>query len=83
MIENCKDDGTQKNNQLTKRKERGKIEILKRVKSGEIHVSPADKGKWIVVMPLSLYHKMVEQHTRNDEEVSWRKLSEAQKLVRS
>ena len=26
---------------------------------------------------------MVEQHTKNDEEVSWRRLSEAQKLVRS
>ena len=59
------------------------MKILKRVRSVEIQVSPADKGKSIVVIPLSLYHKMVEQHTKNDEEVSWRRLSEAQKLVRS
>ena len=51
--------------------------------TGEIHVSPADKGKSVVVMPLDLYHWMVESHTAKDDKVPWRRLDLAQKLVRS
>ena len=37
----------------------------------------------VVIIPLDLYHKMVKTHTDNDEEVPWRRLGLAQKLVRS
>ena len=83
MVDNCKEDGSQKTSQLSKAQDRGRMKLLKRVRSGEIHISPADKGSSIVVMPLQMYFDMVETHTRKDLEVTWRTLGLAQKLVRS
>lgn len=65
------------------KQERGKTKILKRVLGGEIHASPSDKGKLVVVTPLELYYRMVETHTEKDEKVQWRRLGLAQKMVRS
>ena len=48
-----------------------------------MHISPADKGKSVVVMPQDLYYRMVQSHTAKDEIVPWRRLDLAQKLVRS
>ena len=62
---------------------RGRIKINKRIASREIHVSPSDKGGGIVVMPLSMYAKLVESHTDKDKEVSWNDLENAQKVIRS
>ena len=59
------------------------LAFLKRTRSGEIHISPADKGSSIVVMPLQMYFDMVETHTKKDLEVTWRTLGMAQKVVRS
>ena len=33
-------------------------------------MSPADKGKSLVVMPLALYQEMTASHTNKDEEVT-------------
>ena len=83
IVENCKEDGTQKTSQLSKAQDRGRMKLLKRVRSREIHVSPADKGSSVVEMPLQMYYEMVETHTKKDKEVSWRDLGISQKLVRS
>ena len=83
VAKHCKEDGTQITTQLSHKQERGKTKILKRVMTGEIHVSPADKGKSVVVMPQDLYYRMVQSHTAKDEIVPWRRLDLAQKLVRS
>ena len=84
MKENCKDNcGEQKTEQLTHQQDRGKMKVIRRVRKGEIHVSPSDKGKSVVVMPMAMYQKMVQTHTSKDKEVNWARLEEAQKLVRS
>ena len=77
VSKNCKEDGSQKTEQLSKSQERGKIKVMMRVNKKEIHVSPADKGGGIVVMPLYMYQKMVRSHTSTDQEVSWERLEEA------
>ena len=41
----------------------------KRVNSGEIHVSPSDKGKGLVVMSTEMYHKMSVAHFVADKKV--------------
>ena len=46
-------------------------------------MSPFDKGKGIVVMPLTMYSELVEEHTAKDKEVSWEELEEAQRIIRS
>ena len=83
MKSNCDERGTQKVTQLTKAQENGKKKLLRRVLKGEIHISPADKGNSIVVMPLSMYQKMVRTHSNKDQKVEWQRLEEAQKQVRS
>ena len=83
MKENCDEDGRQNTSQLTKSQRLGKIKLLRRVWKGEIHIEPSDKGKIIVVMPPDMYREDVMTHTKNDEQVSWRELEEAQKLIRS
>ena len=50
---------------------------MKRVQKGEIKVSPSDKGKSVVVMPLSRYQKMVKIHTDKKQQVTWKRLEEA------
>ena len=57
--ENCRKSGSQEHYQLTKEDSFGKVSLLKRVKSGEINVSPSDKGKGLAVMSTELYHEMV------------------------
>ena len=54
-----------------------------RVRKGKTHISPADKGKGMVAMPLSMYEKLVEEHTKNDVEVNWKEIEEAQREVRA
>ena len=61
----------------------GKIKINSRVRKRELYVSPSDKGKGVVVMPLQTYAKMVKSHTGKDREVKWQDLEEAEKLIRS
>ena len=57
--------------------------MIKRVRKGEIQITPSDKGKSVVVMPLPLYQKMVKIHTDKDQEVIWSQLEEGQRAVRS
>ena len=81
---NCKDKGGEKKSeQLTQQQDRGKQKVIRRVRKGEIHVTPSNKGKSVVVMPMVMYQKMVQTHTSKDKEVKWARLEEAQKLVRS
>ena len=80
--DNCKEGGRQEVN-LDKSQSIGRMKINKRVRKREIHVSPSDKGKGVVVMPLDLYAKLVEVHTSKDKEVRWAEFEEAQKVVRS
>ena len=54
---------------LTKYQERGLAKLTKRVNKGEISISPADKGKGIVVMPLPMYQRMVRTHSSKDKEI--------------
>ena len=56
---------------------------MKRANKGEKNVSLADTEKSVVVMPMVLYQQMTATHTSKDEEVTWSRLEEAQKLVRS
>ena len=57
IMKNCDEKGTQKSN-LTGSELRGLRSLKKRVKSGEIHVSPSDKRKGLVVMSTEMYHRM-------------------------
>ena len=81
--ENCGPQGKQNTDQLTKSQIRGKIKLVTRVRKGEIHISPSDKGNGLVVMPMDMYRKLVTSHTQKDQEVNWQDLEEAQKLIRS
>ena len=51
----CRKEGSQEHHQLTK--------------EGEIHVSPSDKGKGLVVMSTDMYHEMAVVHTHGDRRV--------------
>ena len=53
MEDKCNLKGEQKEVFLTQ--EETKVKLLKRVTSGEINISPSDKGKRVVVMPLEMY----------------------------
>ena len=52
-----------------------------RVRKGQVHMSPADKGKGMVVMSVIMYEEIVSRHARKDEEVTWTDLEKAQKEV--
>ena len=75
--------GSQDHHQLSKQDIQGKKSLLKRISAGELHVSPSDKGKVLVVMSLDMYHQMSVVHTEGDEEVGWRELEESQREVRA
>ena len=60
-----------------------KLKITTRVNKGELDISLADKGKWIVAMPLSIYQMIVRTHTSKDQEVSWSQIEKAQREIRS
>ena len=77
------EEGGKQSVNLDSSQKRGREKINKRVMNREIHVSPSDKGKGIVVMPLTMYSKLVEDHTSKDKEVSWDELEDAQKMIRS
>ena len=76
MRDNCSEEGRQEVN-LSKSQSIGRMKINKRVRKREIHVSPSDKGKGMVVMSLEMYSKLVEVHTSKDREVSWSQIEEA------
>ena len=59
------------------------MKINKRVRNREIYVSLSDKGKGVVVMPLSMYSRLIQTHTVKDKELKWEDLEEAQKVIRS
>ena len=80
--DNCKEGGRQEMN-LDRSQSMGRMKINKRVRKREIHASPSDKGKGVVVMSLDIYAQLVEAHTSKDKEVKWEDLEEAQKVVRS
>ena len=50
---------------------------------GEIHISTSDKGKGVVVMPLSMYKELTRKHIENDKKVDWPFLKETQKTITS
>ena len=81
--DNCRKAGSQEHLQLTKEESLGKASLVKRVSNGEIHISPSDKGKGLVVMSVDMYHRMCIVHTEADKKVEWRELEECQKEVRS
>ena len=66
MESNCKEDWSQNINQLDKAQKRGKIMIAMIVNKGELHISPADRGKGVLAMLLSMYQKMIRSHTSKD-----------------
>ena len=82
MEEKCKEGGKQEVN-LEKNQIFGRMKLGKRVRKGEVYISPSDKGKGVVVMPLNMYAQMVETHTKKDQEVKWEELEKAQKEIRS
>ena len=75
MEEKCKEGGKQEVN-LEKNQIFGRMKLGKRVRKGEVYISPSDKGKGVVVMPLNMYAQMVETHTKKDQEVKWEELEE-------
>ena len=83
MEEKCNTKGEQKENFLYVEEIRGKVKLLKRVIKGEINVSPSDKGKRIVVMPVELYKKMALSHTLKDKKISWKDLKQIQEEIRA
>ena len=81
--EECGKEGSQQHHQLTREECLGKASLLKRVSKGEIHISPSNKGKGLVVMSTDLYHDMSVVHTLGDKKVDWRELEDSQREVRA
>ena len=82
MEKECNPAGDQKTEtQLTRDQLRGKLKLEKRIQKGEIHISASDKGKGIVVMPLSMYETVTRKHTEKDSPVTWKELRETQRKV--
>ena len=81
--EKCGKEGSQEHHQLTREESLGKASLLKRVSKGEIHISPSDKGKVLVVMSTDLYHEMSVVHTLGDKKVEWRELEDSQREIRA
>lgn len=75
--------GSQDHHQLLSQEMQGKKSLLKIITAGELHVSPSDKGKGLVVMALDMYHQMSVVHTEGDREVGWRELEESQREIRA
>ena len=67
-------DGEQKSAQLTATQATGRLKLAKRVGKGEIVISPSDKGKGIVIMPIEMYEMMAREHIGKDIEVGWDEL---------
>ena len=49
---------------------------------GELYIGQSDKGKKVVVMDMDTYYQMSVVHTRQDKEVDWRHLEQAQRDLR-
>ena len=71
---NCDKMGRQKTKQLSNRQMIERNKLMKRVRKGEIVISPSEKGKGIVGMPIHMYENMVLKHTEKDPEVEWKQL---------
>ena len=50
-----------------------------KVKKGQLHISPLDKGKGIVAMDGDTYNKMAVKHTKEDIKVEWKDLELGEK----
>ena len=70
----------QQTDQLSTEEKLRRLKLTKRVGKGEVHISPSNKGKGVVVMSLSMYEGMVLTHTKGDLEVTTKELEESQRF---
>ena len=73
----------QNSDQLTKEQMMGRKSVQLKVKKGQLHISPSDKGKGIVAMDRDTYDKMAVKHTKEEIKVERKDLEEAQRTLRS
>ena len=76
--EKCGEKGEQKMN-LTRSQALGLKTLKKRVKEGEIVIIPTDKSGNLAVLSRKMYVESGMVHTRNDKEVGWEEVRDAQK----
>ena len=79
----CRNRGSQDHHQLDPEEMAGRTSLLKRVSEGELHITPSDKGKGIVVMDMDTYLTMSLVHTKEDKEIEWTELEESQRELRA
>ena len=77
---NCNSKGNQKNN-LTKAQSNVMIKLQKRMKNGELVVTPTDKTGCLSVIDRAIYEQMGAQHTKDDKEVSLQEVKEIQRKI--
>ena len=78
MSRHCSKGGKQIPN-LTKEQEKGLESLKRRVKDGELVILPTDKTGKFAVMTRSTYKKAGLSHIKEDKEVGYEDLWEAQK----
>ena len=78
---NCKENGDQKIDNLTKQERIGMASIKKRVANNEIVIQISDKCKKLCVSTLEEYKKQGREHTKNCKIVGWEKIRETNKNI--
>ena len=76
--ENCSEDGSPKQHNMTQTQRIGMKKLAKRIKAGEICVLPADKGNRLTVSSLQSFERQGDSHTINDRKVTRQELESTQ-----
>ena len=78
---NCREDGNQKVDNLTKQQRRGIGKLKARAERGELVITCTDKSGKLAVSSRENYTLSGRPHTTNDRPVSWKEVGEAKKVI--
>ena len=81
MLKNCNSKGEQKESNLSIEQQLAMKSLGKRISKDEIVVRECDKGKRFVVMPMSMYTAMGNDHTDKDVSVTVGEVRKSQKIL--
>ena len=79
---NCDSKGIQKQDNLTKAQRRGFSKLRERTRTGNIVITTTDKSDKFTVSSRENYILQGAPHIRNDEEVGWKEIADAQKVIK-
>ena len=66
---------------LTEDQDRGRKKLMKRVDSGEIVIQISDKSKKLIIMPIEMYMKCADDHTKNDLLINWNEVRRIENIA--